>query len=49
MIFKLNIPFLTNLMHSRTKTITIKINISKISKNITKDVINGYVHVEKIS
>ena len=35
--------------HNWTKTITIKMNMAKNFKQYTKDVINGYVYVEKIS
>ena len=38
------------MMHNWTKTITIKIEYGqKFQKKYTKDVLNGYVYVEKTS
>ena len=50
MIFKKkNIPFLTRMTQNWTKTITIKMKMTKNFKKIYKDNINGYVYVEKMS
>jgi hypothetical protein len=35
------------MMQNRTKTITTKMNMTKIIKNYKKDIINGYVYVEE--
>ena len=49
-IYIYNIPFLTWMTQNWTKNITTKTKMTKHFKKIyTKDTINGYVYVERIS